>query len=437
MDYFFMLIIFFGSLLFLLALGFPVSFSLGSLATILSFWIWGGGTGLFTIISTCYGKLTEFVIIAVPLFIFMAAMLQHTGIADDLYELIYRFMGSLRGGLAMGTVIICAVFAAMAGISTVATAAMGMIALPSMLDRKYDKSLAVGTICAGGALGILIPPSIIMILYGVEANVSIGKLFIGGVFPGILLAGMFIVYIGIRAWLQSDLAPPSPEKFTWIEKVYILRNIILPFLLILVVLGAIYTGACTPTEAAGIGAFGALLCAALRKKLNWTTLKNAFQMAVRLNAMVCWIMICAGCFSKMVAASGLGDWICSSITALHVSKWVILSFMQFIFFVMGMFLDPAGIILITTPIFIPIVLSLGFDPLWFGILFTINMEMAYITPPFGFNLFVMRGVVPRGFSMQDIYRSVYPFVVLQALCLIIVIFFPGVATWLPSQMISR
>jgi len=432
----FLLIIFFGGLLVLLAIGFPVAFSLASLATVFSYWLWGGTAGFFTIISTDYGKLTEFIIIAIPLFIFMAGTLQHTGIADDLYELIYRFMGALRGGLGMGTIIICAIFAAMAGISTVATAAMGLIALPSMLERKYDKNLAIGSVCAGGALGILIPPSIIMILYGVEAGVSIGKLFIGGIIPGILLAILFILYIGIRSWLQPELAPGSSIKFTSKEKIVAMRNVILPFLLITLVLGVIYTGVCTPTEAAGIGAFGALLCALMKGKLNWPNLKETFQMTVRINAMVCWIMISAGAFSKMVAVSGLGDWICESVGAVPVSRWVILAFIQFIFLILGMFLDPAGIILITTPIFVPIIMNLGFDPLWFGILFIINMEMAYITPPFGFNLFIMRGVVPPEISMGDIYRSIIPFVGIQALCLLLIILFPGLATWLPAQMVK-
>jgi len=435
MDPVFALILFFGSLLILLAAGFPVAFSLGSLASVFAYWLWGGSSGLFTIVSTSYTKLTDFIIIAIPLFIFMAAMLQHTGIADDLYELIYRFMGPVRGGLAMGTVIICAVFAAMAGISTVATAAMGVIALPSMLNRSYDKRLAVGSICAGGALGILIPPSVIMILYGVEAGVSIGKLFMGGVLPGILLASFFIAYIAVRSWLQPGIAPSTTEHFSLREKLKVLKGVILPFVLILTVLGAIYAGVCTPTEAAGIGAFGALVCAALRGRLTWSNLKQAFAMTVRLNAMVCWIMISAGAFSKMVAVSGLGDWICSSVTGIPVSKWIILVSMQLVFFVLGMFLDPAGIILITTPIFIPIISNLGFDPLWFGVLFTVNMEMAYLTPPFGFNLFVMRGVVPEGISMKDIYRSIIPFVAIQGFCLIFLILFPGIATWLPSRMV--
>jgi tripartite ATP-independent transporter DctM subunit len=436
LEWIFLLLLFFGSLLLLLAMGFPVAFSLASLATIFSYWLWGGSTaGLFTIISTSYGKLTEFIIIAIPLFIFMAAILQHTGIADDLYELMYRLMGSMRGGLGMGTVIICAVFAAMAGISTVATAAMGVIALPSMLQRNYNKHLAVGSICAGGALGILIPPSVIMILYGVEAGVSIGKLFMGGVFPGILLAGIFIFYIGIKSWLNPQIAPATTERFTLKEKLIASKSVIYPFLLILSVLGAIYMGVCTPSEAAAIGAFGALVCAALKKKLNWPNLKAAFAMTVRINAMVCWIMVSAGAFSTMVAVSGLGDWVCSAVTGMGVSKWIILFFMQLLFFLLGMFLDPAGIILITTPIFVPIIVGLGFDPLWFGVLFTINMEMAYVTPPFGFNLFIMRAVVPPGISMKDIYRSVVPFISLQAACLVIVILFPGIATWLPSRMV--
>jgi tripartite ATP-independent transporter DctM subunit len=271
----------------------------------------------------------------------------------------------------------------------------------------------------------------------VEAGVSIGKLFIGGIIPGILLAGIFILYIGIRSWANPEMAPATTEGFTLKEKLSASKGVILPFLLILAVLGAIYTGVCTPTEAAAIGAFGALLCTLLRRKLNWVNLRQAFAMTVRLNAMVCWIMISAAAFSKMVAVSGLGDWICASITGMEISRWLILVLMQLIFFLLGMFLDPAGIILITTPIFVPIILQLGFDPLWFGILFTVNMEMAYITPPFGFNLFVIGGVVPPQISMRDIYRSVAPFVLLQAFCLLLIILFPALATWLPNNMIGR
>lgn len=431
-------IILFGCLILFLATGLPVSFTLGGLGVIFGFILWGGPAGLFATITTAYGKLTEFVLVALPLFIFMAAVLQYSGLADDLYDMAHKWLAPVKGGLAMGTVVVCAVFAAMAGISTVATATMGVIALPSMRKRNYDKLIAVGCISAGGALGILIPPSIIMIVYGVQAEVSIGKLFMGGVIPGIILAVIFIIYIAIRCLRQPELGPaiPKAERPAWGEKLAALRAVALPLILIIVVLGAIYTGVCTPTEAAGIGAFGALVCTAIRRRLNWTNMKGAFAMAVRINAMVCWIMIGAVSFSRVIAVSGVGHWVCEGVGGLSVSPWIILIIMQLVFFFLGMFLDPMGIIMITSPIFVPIIRMLGFSPLWFGVLFTINMEMAYITPPFGFNLFVMKGVVPPDVSMMDIYRSIIPFVGLQALCLALVMIFPQLALWLPSTMIK-
>jgi tripartite ATP-independent transporter DctM subunit len=319
----------------------------------------------------------------------------------------------------------------------VATISMGLIALPSMMKRGYHKNLAIGSIAAGGALGILIPPSIIMILYGAVAEVSIGKLFMGGILPGLLLCSIFIVYIFFRTLMNRDLAPPVQEKYTFKEKVIVLRGVFLPILLIFLVLGVIYGGVCTPTEASAVGAFGAIVCALVYGKLTWENLKTALWDTMKLNAMVFWIIIGALAFSHFLAYADIQDLIKETILALEVSPWLILISMQMVFFILGMFLDPAGIIMLTTPIFVPIVTALGFDPLWFGILFVINMEMAYVTPPFGFNLFILKGVVPPSISMTDIYRSILPFVVLQAICLALVMIFPEIALWLPSKMITR
>lgn len=425
-----------GALCALLCLGIPIAFSLCGLATVGIFFVWGP-KGLYLLFNTAYGESTSFLLLAIPLFILMANFLKFSGIGDDLYEMVYRWMGPLPGGLAVGTVVICALFAAMAGISSVATISMGLIALPSMRRRGYHKNLAVGSIAAGGALGILIPPSIIMILYGAVAEVSIGKLFIGGIIPGILLCAIFVVYILIRALLNPSQAPPVKQSFTLKEKLISTKGVILPVLLVLVVLGAIYGGVCTPTEASAVGAFGALICALCYRKLSWSNLTQVLWDTMKLNAMVFWIIIGAISFSHFLAYAEIQGLIQESILSLEVSPWVILISMQFVFFLLGMFLDPAGIIMITTPIFVPIVTQLGFDPLWFGILFVINMEMAYITPPFGFNLFIMKGVVPPDISMTDIYKSIGPFVFLQAICLALVMIFPDLALWLPGKMITK
>ncbi len=430
-------IILFGSMFLFLALGLPVAFTLGGLSLAIGYFVWGGPAGFYAFTFGSFGKLTEFTITALPLFIMMAAVLQHSGLADDMYEMVYRWMGGVKGGLAMGTVIISAIFAAMVGISTVATATLGITSLPSMRKRGYDKKLCVGVICAGGALGILIPPSIIFILYGVEAEVSIGKLFFGGVIPGILLSLIFIIYIGLRCGLNPAYGPalPPEERFTWAQKMESLKGVILPILVVFLVLGVIYLGVATATEAAAIGLIGSLICAAIKRQLNLSTLKKMFVMGIGVNAMVCWIMIGAVAYSRLVTTSGVGEWFCALITGLQLNRWVILSGMQVLFFILGCVLDPAGIILITIPIFIPIVRALGFDPLWFGVLFVMNMEMAYLTPPFGFNLFVMRGVAPPDVSMADIYKAIWPFVGLQGLGLILVMIWPDLGTWLPAQMI--
>jgi len=422
-----------GLLLLFLVLGLPVAFSLGGIAVLGVVYIWGA-KGMYMVAQTAYSEGTNSILTAVPLFILMANVLRTSNLADELYHMIHVWMGRLPGGLAAGTVVICAIFAAMAGISSVATVSMGLIALPAMLKRGYDKHIATGCISAGGALGILIPPSIIMIIYGTMAEVSVGKLFMGGLVPGILLALIFCVYILIRCALKPSQGPPVDEVFSLREKILALKGIVLPAALIIVVLGVIYTGAATPTEAAGIGAVGSLLCAAIQRRLSWASLKDALSSTFSLTAMVLWIVIGAVAFTHVLAYAGVSDMIKDTILGLHLSKWWIFIGIQICFFVLGMFLDPAGIIMLTTPIFVPLIMELGFDPVWFGVIFTINMEMAYITPPFGFNLFIMKAVVPKDVTLNDIYRSIIPFVILQAVCLLIVTIFPDLALFLPNFM---
>jgi len=428
-------LIIFGALVLLLLIGVPIAFSLLTVSAVGIFFLWGP-RGLMALYNSAYGEGTSFLLLAIPLFVLMANVLKFSDLADELYEIVHRWMGGLRGGLAMGTVVICAIFAAMAGISSVATFSMGLIALPAMIERKYDRVIAVGCINAGGALGILIPPSIIMILYGSMAEVSIGQLFAGGILPGILMSAIFMIYILIRSVFQKSIAPSLQERYSIKEKVVVLKGVILPVALILLVLGVIYFGICTPTEASAVGAFGAMLCALFYGKLTWENLKQSLWSTIKINAMVFWLIIGAMAFSQFMAYAEIQGLIHETILSLDVSRWLILICMQMIFFILGMFLDPAGIIMLTTPIFVPIITDLGFDPLWFGILFVINMEMAYITPPFGFNLFIMKGIVPSDIDMTDIYRSIVPFVVLQTICLILVMLFPRLATWLPDLMVG-
>lgn len=432
-------ILLFASLLAALALGLPLAFCFGGVAVFFILWQWGP-KALYIVATTAFSEWTNFILIAVPLFILMANFLERSGVADDLYEMMYKWMGPLRGGLAMGTVAICAIFAAMAGISGVATVTMGLIALPSMLKRGYDRLIAVGCISAGGTLGILIPPSVIMILYAALTGTSVGKLFIGGIIPGIILALIFMAYIGINCYIQPHLGPPLPkeERATWREKLISLKAVIFPVILILMVLGFIYWGICTPTEAAGIGAFGAFLILFIQRRFTWAVFWDSLMRTLRFSSMIMWILLGAKAFSHLYTAIGAPELIHGIIADLGLNRWIILIFMQAILLFMGCFMDPAGIIMIATPVFLPIITELGFDPIWFGILFTINMELGYITPPFGFNLFYMRGLAePLGISMSEIYKSIVPFVFLEILGLALIIVFPQLALWLPSLMIER
>lgn len=431
-------IILLGALLVFLALGLPVAFTLGGLSLIIGYFVWGGASAFYSVALGSLGKMAEFTLIAVPLFLLMAAALMFSGLADDMYEMIYRWMGGLKGGLAIGTVVISAIFAAMVGIATVATATLGLTALPSMLKRGYDKRMICGAICAGGALGVLIPPSILMIIYASETSVSAGQMFFAGIVPGILLTVLYILYIAVRCAVNPSMGPavPSDDRYSWAEKFTALKAVILPVMLIVLVLGVIYIGIATPTEAAAVGALGAIFCAGVRKQLNLVNIKKIFHMTVSINGMVFWIILAAVAYARLVTVSGVGEWFSSAITGLPVNRWVILLLMQVIFFFLGMVLDPAGILYITAPFFIPTVKALGFDPLWYGILWIINMNMAYLTPPFGFSLFVLQGVAPPEVTTEDIYVGIWPYVGLMIVGLILVMLYPSLTTWLPELMIK-
>jgi tripartite ATP-independent transporter DctM subunit len=429
-------LILFAALVAVLLTGLPLAIVLGSVAVIFTFLLWGP-YALMTVPANTLGVMQNFILSAIPLFVFMGLVLQKSGLASALYDAVHKWAGGVRGGLAIGTVFICMLFAAMTGTSGGATVSMGVIALPSMLERKYDKSIVIGSIAAGGALGILIPPSVLMIVYALFANESVGALFAAGLFPGLLLGTIFIVYIAIRCFIRKDIGPSIPprERPSWKEKFHALRAVILPILLIFAVLGTIFFGIATPTEAAAIGAVGSLICAFVSGGLSWQMFKESSYTTLKLSCMVVWIIIGGSCFASLYTAIGAVGFIQELINSLPVSKYLILFCIQLSFFFLGMLMDPGAIIMICTPVFVPVIKSLGFDPVWFGVLFIINMEMGYLTPPFGFNLFYMKAIVPPDVSMPDIYKAIIPFVCLQALCLVIVILFPEIALWLPHKLI--
>jgi len=425
-----------------LALGFPIAFVLGGVA-VTSVVLFLEPQVLGIVVQSIWGIMSSVVLVAVPMFIAMGIVLQKAGIADDLFDVVYHWIGHIRGGLAIGTVGVCVVIAALSGVSGAATVSMGIIALPIMLRRGYDKIISVGTIQAAGALGFLIPPSVLMIVYAAIAKVSVGRLFVGGIFPGLLLAMVYIMYITIRCRLQPRMGPASlpEERSTWREKLMSLRGIILPVALIFLVLGSILVGVASPTEASCLGVAGSLICAAVKRKLSWTLVKEASYQTMRLSGMIIWLAFGAMCLSKVYGYLGSTELMESAIMLLPGGRWGILIFMQLSFFILGCFLDDGAILFMVMPIYTGIILDMGFDPVWFGVLVIINMQTSYLTPPFGYNLFYMKGVtsdlfkartVSEEIRMVDIYRSIFPYIPLQLLGLVLCMLFPQIVLWLPN-----
>ena len=310
---------------------------------------------------------------------------------------------------------------------------MGLIAVPAMLKRGYNKSLALGTVLAGGA-GDILPPSIIMIIFAYINRLSIGKLFFAGAIPGFLLAGLYILYVGVRSYLQPQLAPKVTEVVTWKMRAVSLREVILPTVLVVMVLGAIFLGIATPTEAAGVGAFGAFLCCVIYRRFSWKILVTSCVETIKISSMALWILVAATLFGVFYTSAGAQSLVMDIVAGLPVSRWVILIGMEIILLILGCFMDDYAIVTICSPIFMPVAVSLGFDPLWFCIVFLLNMQIAYLTPPFGWSLFLMKGVAPPEITTTDIWRSVPPFIAIQMLVLVLTMLLPQLALWLPGKM---
>lgn len=425
----------FGSMFILLALGLPVAFVLGGLATLFAALFWGP-EALFTIVARTFSMMSTTTLIACPLFVMMATVLERSGIAEDLYETMYRWMGPLRGGLAAGTVIICALIAAMSGIAATGVVTMGLIALPAMLKRGYDKTIATGSVLAGGTLGPLIPPSISLILFGVIAKVSIRELFAGGFSAGLFLTALFVIFISIRCYLKPSLGPslPPERRANWGDKIAALKGVILPVLLVVSVLGSIYGGLATPTEAAAVGAFGALICAAIHRRLNWRLINDTALSTIKIQGFIMWILFAAQAFAAVFMGLGARQAVVGLVERYEIGWWTMLIVIQLTWFLLGFVIDAWSILMITAPIFLTLLPLYGFDPLWLGILYAVNTQTGYLTPPFGTMLFIIRGIVPKGVTMTDVYRSVVPFVTLQLICLVLCILFPQIVTWLPNLL---
>ena len=427
----------FLSLVLLMLTGAPLAFVLGAIAFLMTITLWGPSALLVAVLNS-FETMTSDALMAVPLYVLMASVLQKSAIIEDLYVAMEKWFGGLNGGLAIGTIVICTIMAAMTGVVGAAVAAMGILALPSMLARNYDQPLALGAICAGGTLGILIPPSVVTIIYAITAQISIGKMFIAGILPGLLLATCYSLYIFLRATLNPEIAPKPAggNQVPLGERLASLRALVLPAFVIFAVLGSIYLGLATPTEAAAVGVVGAVLSAIVSGKFRIRSLSEAASDTLRVTAMILWITIGARAFISVFVATGGADSILGFVEAVEASSWVILLAMLLILIFLGLFLDEIGIILLCVPVFLPIVKALDFDPLWFGVLFMITAQMAYITPPFGYTLFYLKGVLPDGIGIGKVYRGVIPFFLIQAIVLGLFLVFPELVVWLPNAVME-
>lgn len=425
-----------GSIAVLLAMGLPLAFVTGAVA--MAFAVGNFGlAGLFLIESRILSLVREFVLVAVPMFILMASVLERSGVARDLYRAMHIWAGGLRGGLAVQTMIVAVLMAAMTGIIGGEIILLGLVALPQMLRLNYDRGLAIGTICAGGSLGTMIPPSIVLIIYGLTAGVDIGRLFVATIVPGLLLATIYIGYIVVRCRLNPALGPPAPPEernLPRAEKIRLIGGLVLPLGVAGGVLGSIYMGVASVSEAAGMGAVGAILSAAARRELNWPMLRDALYQTMNTCGMLLWITFGATALIGVYNLMGGDAFVKSLVTGLPLPPLGIIAVMMAVLILLGLFMDWIGICLLTMPIFVPIVISLGYSPVWFGILFCMNMQISYLTPPFGPAAFYLKGVAPPGIELGHIYKALWPFIGLQACGLAAVVFFPEVALWLPDTL---
>jgi len=428
----------FGALLIGVITGFPLALPIGGVGVITGYLLFGPNA--FDIIySRVYDILTNYGMIAVPLFVFMGNMLEKSGIAEKMYDALYVWFGKFRGGLAIVSVLIGTIMAACVGIIAASITMLTLVALPSMIRRGYDKSLATGSICAGGSLGILIPPSIMLIVYGPAAGISVGKLFMGAFIPGFVLSGLYMLYIGIRSYFQPKIAPASIENedFSFAKKTSMLLISIGPVaILIFSVMGSIYFGLASPSEAAAVGAAAATILTIAYGHFTWKVLKDVAMDTIKLTAMVLLIAGCSTAFVSVFLSAGGGDVVANLILSVPGGHWMAFALIMLIAFILGMFIDWIGIIFILVPILAPIVPKLGFNPLWFAMMIIVNLQMSFLTPPFAYAIFFLKGAAAPelGIDTADIIRGVIPFIGLIMIGLLLMIAFPQIILWLPGTM---
>ncbi|EAU43049.1 TRAP dicarboxylate transporter, DctM subunit [Fulvimarina pelagi HTCC2506] len=420
----------FAMLLALLVTGMPLAFVTILVALIFALG-WFGPMAVPIVTTRIYSFITQYVFLSVPMFVLMASVLDRSGIAKDLFDAMKLIAGRVRGGVGVQTLVVSVILAAMSGIIGGEIVLLGLLALPQMLRLGYDKHLAIGIVCAGGALGTMIPPSIVLIIYGLSANVSIGELFTASFVPGAMLAAMYAVYVLIRGYLNPSIAPvpPQEEKVPLSEKLALLKGLILPLIVVVFVLGSIYAGIASVTEASAIGVFGVVLSTILRGEFTMKLLVDSALQTLRTCGMIVWIGVGATALIGVYNLMGGIEFIEGLLTGVSEEPIVVLLVMMVILAILGMFLDWVGIALLAIPIFAPIVDSLGYDLIWFGVLFSLNMQISFLSPPFGPAAFYLKSVAPPDISLGTIFRSLLPFIGLQALALGLVIAFPSIALW--------
>jgi len=429
-------ILMFAIIITLIILGNHVAWAMGGVAFLFGI-VFFGDAAIYQAAMSVYGIVVTYPFVAVSLFILMGTLLQQTGVADKLFESLHLLTADIKGGLSIATMIIAAIFGACTGIAGASVVTMGLLAMPSMLRARYNHGLIAGTICAGGGLGVIIPPSIVMILYGPNAGVSIASLFTAAIVPGLILSIIYLGYIFIRCRISPEFGPSLPvddriSKSVLVRQIVI--NLIPPMFLILAVMGSIVFGIAAPTEAASVGVVGSLILGLIYRKLNWKSFKLAILDSTRITAMVIFIAIGAKLFTTFFLSMGGGKVIQDLFLQLNLNAVWILIAMLGLNFILGMVFDWIGLIFILVPLYIPIIESFGFDPVWFGILFCVVLQISYMTPPFAYSIFYLRGVAPPELTLGEMYRGAIPFVIIQVVMVGLLILFPQVSLWLPSLL---
>ncbi len=441
MSYELITLLMFSSLMVMLLTGQRVFGAIGFVAALAALLLWGD-RNIEMPFNATFQVLNWYPLLTLPLFIFMGYMMSESGIANDLYRMFHVWMGRVRGGLALGTIGLMVIISAMNGLSVAGMAIGASVALPELLRRGYDKIMVTGVIQAGSSLGILIPPSVVLVLYAMIARQPVLQLWLAGVIPGLIMATLFAIYIYIRCRRHPELGPALPEEelaeVTWTEKIRLLRAGIIPFLIFGTMMGFFLSGITSLVESSAVGAAGAIIAAALKRRLTFRVIEDTTRQTLAISCMFLFIILAALCFGAVYDGLGAKNAIRTLLLETwDLGPWEILIMMMISFVVLGMFLDDTAMLVIVAPLYIPLVIGLGFNPIWFGILYVITCQIAYITPPFGYNLFLMRAMAPPEITLVDIYRSIVPFVGIMILTIVIVMAFPQLSLWLPNWYFGR